>query len=51
MGPDKNVGYQFGGRFVTLWTFTHAKIPKIYHMVYVLVGMYVPVNVCSYKVF
>ena len=51
MGLDRNVDYQFGEGFVTLWTFVYAEIPKICHMVYIHVGMYVSVSLCSYSIF
>ena len=51
MGLDRNVDYQFGEAFVTLWTFVYAEIPKICHMVYIHVGMYVSVSACSYSIF
>ena len=45
MGLDRNVDYQFGEGFVTLWTSVYAEILKICHMVYIHVGMYVSVSV------
>ena len=51
MGLDRNVDYQFGEGFVTLWTSVYAEILKICHMVYIHVGMYVSVSVCLYNIF
>ena len=48
MGLNRNIGYQFGKGFVTLWAFI---LLKMGHVVYIHMGMYVSVNSRLYNSF